>query len=56
MLLVGQEAARLLYLAVPSQTHDEFFRLRFIEEGVREYQIALIVYDVEEWRITQWIK
>jgi XisH protein len=54
--LRSQEPARLLYLAVPSQTYEEFFRLRFIEEGIREYQIALIVYDVEERRITQWIK
>jgi hypothetical protein len=54
--LRSQEPARLLYLAVPSQTYEAFFRLRFIEEGVQEYQIALIVYDVEEQRITQWIK
>lgn len=54
--LRSQEPSRLLYLAVPSQTYEEFFRLRFIEEGVQEYQIALIVYDVEERRITQWIK
>jgi XisH protein len=54
--LRSQEPARLLYLAVPSQTYEEFFRLRFIEEGVQEYQLALIVYDVEERRITQWIK
>jgi hypothetical protein len=54
--LRSQEPARLLYLAVPSQTYEEFFRLRFIQEGVQEYQIALIVYDVEERRITQWIK
>jgi XisH protein len=54
--LRSQEPARLLYLAVPSQTYEEFFRLRFIEEGVQEYQLALIVYDVEDRRITQWIK
>jgi hypothetical protein len=54
--LRSQEPARLLYLAVPSQTYEEFFRLRFIEEGVREYQIALMIYDVEERRIIQWIK
>lgn len=53
--LRSQESARRLYLAVPSQTYDEFFRLRFIEEGVREYQICLIIYDVEDRRIVQWI-
>ncbi|MGL5080675.1 MAG: element excision factor XisH family protein [Microcoleaceae cyanobacterium] len=51
-----QDPARILYLAVPSQTYDEFFRLRFIEEGVREYQLYLLIYDVEEEKILQWIK
>ncbi|NEQ96080.1 MAG: fatty-acid oxidation protein subunit alpha [Cyanothece sp. SIO2G6] len=54
--LRSQEPTRILYLAVPSQTYDEFFRLRFIEEGVKEYQLYLIVYDVENKRIVQWIK
>jgi XisH protein len=54
--LRSQEPARILYLAVPSQTYDEFFRLRFIQEGVREYQLYLIIYDVEGRRIVQWIK
>jgi hypothetical protein len=44
------------YLAVPNQTYEEFFRLQFVEEGVKEYQIYLVVYDVEDRRITQWIK
>lgn len=54
--LRSQEPTRILYLAVPVQTYDEFFRLRFVEEGVKEYQIYLVVYDVEDRRITQWIK
>jgi hypothetical protein len=52
--LRAQEPNRVLYLAVPSQTYDEFFRLRFIEEGIEEYQICLIVYDVEERSIVKW--
>jgi XisH protein len=51
-----QEPNRILYLAVPKQTYDEFFRLRFIEEGIEEYQIYLIVYDVEERSIVKWKK
>jgi hypothetical protein len=54
--LRSQEPARILYLAVPSQTYKEFFRLRFIEEGVNEYQLYLVIYDVEDRRIVQWIK
>ena len=52
--LRNQEPNRVLYLAVPSQTYDEFFRLRFIEEGIEEYQINLLVYDVEDRRIVKW--
>ncbi|NJN39378.1 MAG: hypothetical protein HC790_12815 [Acaryochloridaceae cyanobacterium CSU_3_4] len=54
--LRSQEPARILYLAIPSQTYEEFFRLRFIQEGVIEYQLYLVVYDVEDRRIMQWIK
>jgi XisH protein len=52
--LRAQEPNRILYLAVPSQTYDEFFRLRFVEEGIEEYQIHLIVYDVENRSIVKW--
>jgi hypothetical protein len=52
--LRAQEPNRVLYLAVPSQTYDEFFRLRFIAEGIEEYQICLIVYDVEDRSIVKW--
>jgi len=54
--LRAQEPSRVLYLAVPSQTYHEFFRLRFIQEGVEEYQIYLLVYDVEERSIVKWTK
>ena len=54
--LRAQEPSRTLYLAVPSQTYDEFFRLRFIQEGVEEYQIYLLVYDIEERSIVKWTK
>ncbi|MGB5967782.1 MAG: element excision factor XisH family protein [Spirulinaceae cyanobacterium] len=54
--LRSQEPDRTLYLAVPSQTYDEFFRLRFIEEGVEEYQLYLLVYNTKTRRIEKWIK
>ena len=51
-----QEPDRILYLAVPSQTYDEFFRLRFIQEGVDEYKISLIIYQITDRSIIKWIK
>jgi glucose-6-phosphate 1-dehydrogenase len=53
--LRSQEPSRILYLAVPSQTYDEFFRLRFVQEGVDEYQMRLVVYEIEDRSILQWI-
>lgn len=49
------EPDRVLYLAVPSQAYDEFFRLRFIAEGVEEYQLKLVIYSVAQRRLVQWI-
>ncbi|MBF2057119.1 MAG: XisH family protein [Cyanobacterium sp. T60_A2020_053] len=54
--LRSQEAERTLYLAVPIQVYDEFFRLRFVNESITEYKIFLIIYDVEKRSIMQWIK
>jgi XisH protein len=54
--LRAQEPSRILYLAVPSQTYDEFFRLRFIQEGIEEYRIDLLVYDVEDRSIVKWTR
>lgn len=54
--LRAQEPNRVLYLAVPSQTYDEFFRLRFIQEGIEEYQIYLLIYNVEARSIVRWTK
>jgi hypothetical protein len=49
-----QEPDRILYLAVPSQTYEQFFRLRFVEEVVQEQNILLVVYNTKTGGI-QWI-
>lgn len=49
-----QEPNRILYLAIPNQTYDEFFRLRFIQEGVEEFKMRLLVYDIEDRTIVAW--
>jgi hypothetical protein len=52
--LRAQEPDRKLYLAVPSQTYDQFFRLRFVEEIVQEQRILLVIYNIKTKGI-QWI-
>jgi XisH protein len=49
-----QEPDRKLYLAVPSQIYDQFFRLRFVEEIVQEQKILLVIYNIKTGGI-QWI-
>ena len=50
------EPERRLYLAVPLETYKTFFMLPFIQEGVEEYQLYLLVYDAEEKVIIVWQK
>ena len=52
--LRAQEPDRKLYLAVPSQTYDQFFRLRFVEEIIQEQKILLVIYNIKTGGI-QWI-
>jgi len=50
------EPERILYLAVPLETYEEFFRLRFIQEVTQEHRLNLLIYNVEHEAIVQWIK
>ena len=50
------EPERIPYLAVPSETYEEFFRLRFILEVTQEHRLNLLVYDIEQEAVVQWIK
>ena len=52
--LQQQEADRILYLAVPSNVYDSFFTMWFIQSLIKQNQIHLIVYDLEQETISQW--
>ncbi|MBD2513507.1 XisH family protein [Nostoc sp. FACHB-973] len=54
--LEEQEADRILYLAVPSETHQDFFQLSFVQRTLQRYQVKLIVYDPKQEEIKQWIR
>jgi XisH protein len=49
-----QEPERALYLAVPLVTYKDFFTLPFTQLQIQDYQIKLIVYDIEIEEIVQW--
>ncbi|MFB2838619.1 XisH family protein [Floridanema evergladense] len=54
--LEEQEPDRIVYLAVPVETYQDFFQLPFIQRSLRRYQIKLIIYDPKQEEIKQWIK
>lgn len=53
--LEEQEPNRVLYLAVPNDTYQDFFQLAFVQRTIERYQIKLIVYDPVQEVIQQWI-
>lgn len=49
-----QEPNRKLYLAIPTQTYEEFFRLRFTSEVIKKQNIFLLSYQVPSGDL-RWI-
>ncbi len=49
------EPNRQLYLAVREPIYTSFFRRRFIVAAVERYQLKLVLYDVQQEVITQWL-
>lgn len=55
-VLNRKEPERTLYLAVPQEAYDEFFQLEFTQIIVQDYQLKLIVYNIESEAIVRWHK
>lgn len=53
-ILKIRDPERVLYLAVPLLAYTEFFILEFTQLIIHEYQLKLIVYDVELEEIVRW--
>jgi hypothetical protein len=53
--LEEQEPDRLVYLAIPLETYQDFFQLPFIQRSLKRYQVKLIIYDPKVEEIKQWI-
>jgi hypothetical protein len=49
------EPTRQLYLAVRLPIYETFFQRRFIVSAVERYQLRLVVYDVQQEVIYQWL-
>jgi XisH protein len=49
------EPDRCLYLAVRLPIYESFFQRRFIVAAVKRYQLRLMIYNVEQEVIVQWL-
>jgi XisH protein len=55
-LLCKLQPERTLWLAVPNETYESFFRRQTIQEMIASYQFKLAVYDPDKEVIEQWIE
>ncbi|GCL40932.1 XisH protein [Dolichospermum planctonicum] len=55
LILRRQEPERILYLAVPFDIYESFFKLEFTQIAIIDYQLKIIVYNIDEEVISQWI-
>lgn len=51
-----KEPERELYLAIPLDIYNTFFKRRFIETVCKEYKINLLVFNPTTEEIISWIK
>ncbi|WP_235526680.1 XisH family protein [Nostoc piscinale] len=45
---------RILYLAVPAITYEEFFTTRFIQSVIQRSQINLLIFEPSKEEIVKW--
>jgi hypothetical protein len=56
LALRRRSPTRVLYLAVPNTIYDGIFSTRFGQEIIAETQLKMLVYDIREEKIVQWIE
>jgi XisH protein len=53
-VLREKDSGRVLYLAVNIETYNDFFMLPFTQLQINEYQLKIIIYDVDTEEIVRW--
>ena len=49
-----EDPDRVLYLAIPEEAWNTFFRREFAKLAIAEYQLNLIIFDVSKEVIVKW--
>lgn len=55
LILQRDEPDRVLYLAVPLDIYETFFKLEFTQLAIATYQFKIIVYNTDDEVVLQWI-
>ena len=53
--LEEQEPDRIIFLALPAATYEDFIQLPFIQRALQRYQVRLLVYEPEPEEVQKWI-
>lgn len=56
VFLAEVEPDRKLYLAISAQTYHDVFRLEAVQLLMKHFAIPLIVVDIEQQEVIQWIE
>jgi hypothetical protein len=56
LALEKREPDRALYLAVPLDIYNTFFKLELVETAVERYQLALVIYNPKLEVIVKWTR
>lgn len=48
------EPERILYLAIPKDTYEDFFARQFVQNSVAEYKIKLMIFDPVKQEVVLW--
>lgn len=56
MMLSRIQPERVLYVAVPSDIWRSFFQMPFIREVLAEVRMKIVVYNIDEEKIEEWIQ
>ncbi len=54
LALSKEDAQRMLFLAIPLDTYEQFFALPFVQEAIAYNGIDYFVYDVAAKVIVRW--
>jgi hypothetical protein len=56
LALKQEQPERILYLAIPQDTYEDFFSRQFIQDAVAEYKIKLLIFNSLKQEVVLWKK